>query len=97
MASLLIGVISIFGIIVVVAIVFICARQHGTKATGKNSTSDEFKNLHEFLESIFGGRVLEFSFDKLNKTGVKTISEIRALEVKLGKSNYSNEVMDIQN
>lgn len=56
-------------------------------------TSDRFKNLHEFLDHVFGGRTLEFHVKNLTKPGDGAISDLRALDVKLRKSNHSNEVI----
>lgn len=56
-----------------------------------NQASDEFKNLREFLQSIFGRRLLEYHVNKMTESD-KTISKIRALQVKLRNSNHSDEV-----
>ena len=51
------------------------------------------EKLHEFLQKQFDGRVLEFNkLDNLMKSGDGFTSEIRALQLKLVKSNNSNEV-----
>ena len=84
---LLIGALVIAAII---AILHICTR-HQEIVTAE--LSHEIKHLHEFLQKQFDGRVLEFNkLDNLMKSGDGFTSEIRALQLKLVKSNHSNEV-----
>lgn len=84
------------GVLAIVAIVFICTRHHEIGIAEKitsQPTSDQFKNLHEFLDHIFGGRILEFHLKNLTKPGDGKISDIRALDVKLRKNNHASEVI----
>lgn len=54
--------------------------------------SNDVKDLREFLKNSFDGRVLEFNLNEITKPGDNSISKIRGLQVKLSKSNRSNEV-----
>lgn len=63
--------------------------------SGKNSIQslNENKNLYNFLQSKFGGKVLEFNLNTITKPGDNYNSMIQELQVKL-KSSHSNEVND---
>lgn len=54
--------------------------------------SNDVKNLRAFLKSVFDGRVFEFNLKEITKPGDNSISKIRGLQVKLLRSNCSNEV-----
>lgn len=54
---------------------------------------NEIKNLHKFLQSNFGGKILKFNLNTITKPGDNYNSKIRGLQVKLLKSNHSNEVV----
>lgn len=81
-------------IAIVIAIVLDYIRHKRIVAAEENSTqsSNEFKNLHEFLKHIFDGRVLEYNLNKITESD-KAISKIRALQVKLRNSIHANEVL----
>lgn len=57
-----------------------------------NPPSSDIKNLREFLDTTFDGKILEYHLNDVTKPGDNSISKIRGLEVKLLKSNGSNEV-----
>lgn len=81
-------------IAIVIAIVLDYIRHKRITAAEEESSqsSNEFKNFHEFLQNIFGGRVLEYRVNQLTEAD-KAISKIRALQVKLRSSMHSNEVL----
>lgn len=54
--------------------------------------SEELKNLPEFVENSFGGRVLEFNLSAVTEPGDNYNSKIVGLQVKLLKNDHSNEV-----
>lgn len=85
-----VGVPGVLGIAAVIVIAFICPT-HQVIVPAETQSSNAFKNLHEFLENTFDGRVLEFNFNNLTQSD--TISKVRSLQAKLRKSNSSNEVM----
>ena len=82
--------IDVLVITATIAIPLICTR-HQVIAIA--DSSHEVKNLYEFLQINFDGRVLEYKLlNNLMESGDGFTSEIRALQLKLVKSNRSNEV-----
>lgn len=49
--------------------------------------------MHEFLEHVFDGKVIEFTFNTLTKPGDNYRGLVQKLDVKLLKNNHSNEVL----
>lgn len=80
---------DMLAVVLAFALAFVCTKCQPVEVADIDSSAAQngLKNLHEFLEDKFDGKVLKFDLNEVSKPGDSHNSKVWGLQVKLVKNN----------